>query len=175
MELLLGKLLVLLALLEPSLSANENSYDPARHRLYGRTQTGLSTNFGGSADKHRGGDSPCLRPARPIERSDWGIAHRSWKCGTLVRVCLVRTRACVVAPVIDKGPYGAVLDPDEEPLPGTKCMTRKSGKVWCIKKKKDWPGTWRGVADLSYAVGAALGHNGKERVRITRVRPRESI
>jgi hypothetical protein len=76
----------------------------------------------------------------------------------------------VIAPVIERGPYGAVLADDETPREDARCVPRKSGKVWCIKKNKDWPGTWRGVADLTFAVGAALGHNGKERVKITKVK-----
>jgi hypothetical protein len=35
-----------------------------------------------------------------------------------------------------------------------------------MKIKRNQPGQWRGILDLSPAVADALGHNGRERVRI---------
>lgn len=41
-----------------------------------------------------------------------GIAHRTLKCGTLVRVTDKRTGRSIVAPVVDRGPFiaGRIVD-----------------------------------------------------------------
>jgi len=35
-----------------------------------------------------------------------------------------------------------------------------------VKIHKSEPGDWRGILDLSPAVAEALGHNGRERIRV---------
>ena len=52
--------------------------------------------------------------------------------------------------VLDRGPFGAILPTGE----------------WGVKIHKDEPGAWRGILDLSPAVADALGHNGRERIRV---------
>jgi len=37
---------------------------------------------------------------------------------------------------------------------------------WGVKIHKNEPGDWRGILDLSPAVADALGHNGRERIRV---------
>jgi hypothetical protein len=52
--------------------------------------------------------------------------------------------------VLDRGPFGAILPTGE----------------WGVKIHKNEPGDWRGILDLSPAVADALGHNGRERIRV---------
>jgi hypothetical protein len=59
-----------------------------------------------------------------------------------------RTRRIVMATVIDRGPYGAVM-PD-----GT----------WGLKRTSKDPGRYRGCIDLTPAASRMLGHNGFELV-----------
>lgn len=47
---------------------------------------------------------------RAIEERDVLVAHPHIPCGTLVLVCVLRTGACVVAPVADRGPRRAMVD-----------------------------------------------------------------
>lgn len=101
-----------------------------------------------------GGKSPCL--GRRVTPSDWGIAHRTRPCGELVRVTNLRTGLVVVAPVIDRGPWGA-------------CRPGTSGKgcAWFVKRRSSEPGTWRGGADLTPTVAAALGVRSFDRVELS--------
>ncbi len=96
------------------------------------------------------GASPCLQ--RNVEPSDMIIAHRTLPCGTRVLVTLARTGKSIVATVGDRGPYGAV------------CGEKKR---WCLKRSELDPGVWRGQADLTPAVAAAIGHRGFETVLLT--------
>lgn len=128
---------------------------------------GIATNFGGSADKWRGGESPCI--GRRIERTDHGIAHRTLPCGAKVIVINPRTRRAVETVVLDRGPYGATLPHGIQPPDGQPCRRRrKSGRCWYVKKRASWPGQWRGLGDLTYALAEELGHNGYEPVVIIR-------
>ena len=52
--------------------------------------------------------------------------------------------------MLDRGPFGAIMPTGE----------------WGVKIHKDEPGDWRGILDLSPAVADALGHNGRERIRV---------
>lgn len=113
----------------------------------GEPEKCVASNFGGAADKHRGGKTPCLRPMRRVRIDDHGIAHRTLKCGTRVLVVNPRTGDYSVTRVIDHGPYGAVHE----------------GR-WLVKKKRRDPGRWRGCADLTRPVALELGHNGFEPV-----------
>ncbi len=101
-------------------------------------ETGKATRFADPGDKWRGGKSPCL--GRRIESTDWGIAHRRLPCGTLVRVTNRRTGLSVVAPVVTRGPYGALL----------------ADGTWHVKRRASDPGVWRGIVDLTPPVFAAL-------------------
>ena len=47
---------------------------------------------------------------RDLEERDVLVAHPHLPCGTVVVVCVVRTGACVVAPVADRGPRRAMVD-----------------------------------------------------------------
>ena len=120
---------------------------------------GIATVFGGRKDKWRGGRSWCLIPARPISRSHWGIAHRTWPCGTMVLICTVRTSKCVFAPVIDRGPYPI------ERCPGKKGRVLKRGR----RRRRGCRIQRAGVADLTFPVARAMWHNGKERVTLRRL------
>jgi len=76
------------------------------------------------------------------------IAHRSWPLGTPVAVCSTRTGRCVRSTVQDRGPFGACLA-------GSRTLRCKQ---WGLKIRKEDPGTWRGIADLSKCVWLKLGN-----------------
>lgn len=116
-----------------------------------RVERGKITRFADVGDRWRGGKSPCL--GRRVEHTDWGVAHRTLPCGTLVRVTNRRTGLTVVAPVITRGPYGATLDD------GT----------WVIKRRAADPGAWRGILDATPPVFHALAARSFDRVAVETV------
>jgi hypothetical protein len=97
------------------------------------------------------------------------IAHRKWwkwGCGRSVRVCSLDTNRCVVAPIMDGGPYGMIT--------GSLRNAKKEGR-WKVQPKADRlasrspPPGWRfrGIADLSYGLWLKLGKpKGLSRVRL---------
>ena len=122
----------------------------------------MATWFGGSRDKYRGGRSKCLRPMRPIRKTDWG------RCGDLYQICLPRTGRCIIVPRIDAGPYWARCPADYE---HPRVKVSKTGRKYVVKKRRShhprcW---WTRHVDMTYPVMKALGHKGRERVRIRRV------
>jgi len=116
-------------------------------------QVCLSTQFGHIGDGY-GGRTPTVLNNRPVSKTDMGIAHRTWKMGSWVRVKNLRTGKTALAQVIDRGPYGKT---DAE---GNWFNSRKPGN-------RDRVGKYRGCADLTPALAKAIGHNGKELVKIT--------
>lgn len=102
--------------------------------------------FAHAGDRWAGGPSKCL--GRKVRPGDWGVAHRTLPCGSLVLLSLPRTGKIVVAPVVDAGPYGALLND------GT----------WVLKLRRSDPGRYRGCLDLTPPVSAALSHGGFEPV-----------
>ena len=76
---------------------------------------------------------------KPFKPGDISIASRHIPLGTFVLLEHVGTGNRVWAEVTDRGPYGAM-----------------HGGEWVLKIKKSDPGTWRGVADLSYGAAMAL-------------------
>lgn len=108
---------------------------------------GRATRFAYPGDKWAGGDARCL--GRPVRQDEPGIAHRTLPCGTLVRIRNHRTGCVTIAPVVDRGPYGAMHD----------------GR-WVIKRRASDPGVWRGVVDLTPATFAALGAKSFDRVTL---------
>lgn len=111
------------------------------------TFSGKVTRFGYAGDRHAGGAARCL--GRPVAPGEPGIAHRTLPCGTLVRIRNHRTGCVTVAPVVDRGPYGAMHD-----------------GAWVLKRRASDPGVWRGVADLTPATFAALGAKSFDRVTV---------
>lgn len=111
------------------------------------TFTGKATRFADPGDRWAGGNARCL--GRPVRAGEPGLAHRSLPCGTLVRIRNHRTGCVTVAPVVDRGPFGAMHD----------------GR-WVIKRRASDPGVWRGVADLTPATFAALGAESFDRVTL---------
>jgi hypothetical protein len=61
-----------------------------------------------------------------------------------------RTGRFALCEVLDRGPFGAIMPTGQ----------------WGVKIHRDEPGDWRGILDLSPAVADALGHNGRERIRV---------
>ena len=110
----------------------------------------LSTQFGHPGDGY-GGRTPTIYYQRPVSKDDIGIAHRRFPIGSLVKVTNVRTGKSAKARVIDRGPYGK-LD--------------SRGRWFNGQKHKDREGIYRGCADLTPRLARAIGHNGKEIVRI---------
>lgn len=126
----------------------------------------VSTIFGTKGDKWAGGGALYL--GRPVDpQRDIGIAHRTLPVGSLVVLQNpLKPDKWVVATVVDRGPYGALLAPDEEPAESQTCRTRRDGKVWCVKKKRERPGKWRGCVDTTPKAAKLLEHNGFQRIRL---------
>lgn len=107
---------------------------------------GRATRFGDPGDRWAGRHLSCthekLKPGQMV------CAHRNLPCGTVLVLHNPRTRRLAACEVLDRGPFGAILPTGE----------------WGIKIKRDEPGTWRGILDLSPAVADALAHNGFEKV-----------
>jgi hypothetical protein len=118
-----------------------------------RSETCLSTEFGFPGDKY-GGRTDTVLWKRPVRPGDMGIAHRRWPMGSWVVVENLRTGLSVIAQVADRGPYGK-LDP--------------KGAWFNGARDRDRVGEWRGCADLMPDVVDAIDHNGKDRVKLTRL------
>lgn len=123
---------------------------PAAVTAPGPVRYGIASVFAHRGDALVGGVSRCL--GRVPNATDWGLATRTGECGDLYVVTNLRTGLSVVAPRIDAGPYGALVD-----------------GVWTIKKNRRDPGTWRGIADLTPAVAAAIGSDGWERIQLEKL------
>lgn len=120
-------------------------------------ERGIASMFRPGKGGHNGGDVACLwrlpRRKRRISHKLRFVAHRRWRCGTVVLLHLPRTGRSTYAVVLDKGPYGA----------------RDTDGKWVLKMRRSDPGRWRGVVDLSPGAAEALGHDGWDRVQMTRV------
>jgi hypothetical protein len=116
-----------------------------------KAKTGLATMYGLKRDKKWGGGFLACAPDYRVQTLPTMnvCAHRTYRCGTIMAVENVRTKKRTLCRVLDRGPYGALLED------GT----------WVLKIRAHEPGTWRGIADLTPSVAAAIGHNGFERVR----------
>lgn len=78
-----------------------------------------------------------------------GVAHRTLPCGTRIGVCLARTRTCIPAYVVDRGPWGT--------------LNRKG--EWHQRTGRLLPGEhYRGELDLLPGVFTPLGLVGIEKV-----------
>jgi len=108
---------------------------------------GIASRYGDPGDVLGSGAMSCTK--KSPDNFVMGCAHRVLPCGTLLLLENPRTRMMTFCRVLDRGPYGALLN----------------GK-WVIKIRWSDPGTWRGVLDLTPAVSDALGHNGFEKVRM---------
>ncbi len=115
--------------------------------LSGTPESCIATQFGQPGDKWAGGNALLLK--RPVSSVDLGIAHRTRPLGSFVVVQNVATSQIAVGRVIDRGPYGADLEGS-----------------WVLKRHRSEPGKWRGCVDLTPALGQAIGHNGREPVRL---------
>lgn len=127
-----------------------------------KARQGLATTYGTVKDtKWGGGHMACAPDYRIRDVPTMHVcAHRTYRCGTILAVENVRTRQRTLCRVLDRGPYGAKLED------GT----------WAVKIKASDPGVWRGVADLTPATSAAIGHNGFEQVKIWPVYiPKETL
>lgn len=116
-----------------------------------KTMVCLATQFGHPGDGH-GGRTPTILTKKPVTPSDIGIAHRTWPIGSVVLVANIRTNKSVLAVVIDRGPYGK-LD--------------AQGRWFNARKERSREGAYRGCADLTPRLAKLIGHNRKERVRLT--------
>lgn len=122
-----------------------------------------SSIFGSPHDRWAGGKALYL--GRKVNKHDVGVAHRSLPLGSGVIVCNPRkANRCVYATVIDRGPYGALATEDELTKAGHACRLRPMGKCWYVKKKRSWPGRWRGCLDLTPKAARLIGHNGFQKV-----------
>jgi hypothetical protein len=109
---------------------------------------GVATRYGDPGDRLGSQRLSCTH--RKLEPGQLVCAHRTLPCGTVVMLQNPRTGRFAVCEVLDRGPFGAILPSGD----------------WGVKIHASEPGAWRGLVDLSPAVAQALGHNGRERVRI---------
>jgi hypothetical protein len=109
---------------------------------------GLATRFGDPGDRLTGKHLSCTH--QHIQPGQLVCAHRTLPCGTPLILENPRNGRFATCQVLDRGPFGAILP---------------SGS-WGMKIKRTQPGEWRGILDLAPAVADALGHNGRERIRI---------
>jgi hypothetical protein len=114
-------------------------------------RTGIASVYGYKGDEKWGGSRlACAQGYRVQTLPTMNVcAHRTHRCGTILAVENVRTGRRTLCRVLDRGPYGALLEDGS----------------WVVKVKKSDPGTWRGITDLTPAVAAAIGHNGFEKVK----------
>lgn len=159
--------------------------------------TGLATQYGHKGDKWAGSKFACYFKDGKVQRrytkgasikkmdsKVFGVAHRYWPCGTMVKVCRMRKtggkRPCIVAPVVDRGPYWVVP---------ASCMPGKIASHSCWKRGRSSKGrtikeaarrgyipseNWKfaNIVDLLPPVSQAINLNGKEAVTIQRCRRR---
>jgi hypothetical protein len=145
----------LLALLLIVAAADQNAIE-----TIGRRQRGIASVYYNGKDGHlSGGGLACLwghPKGQHVDPKLRFIAHRTLRCGTVVRITSIRTKKSTLAAVADRGPFGAMHE----------------GR-WRIKIKSSEPGAWRGIADLSPGTAAAIDHNGFEIVELQVVRLKE--
>lgn len=118
-----------------------------------RSQKCKATVFGTPGDKHMGTMTACKgRGETPylFDPDIVGIAHRNLPCGKKLIVVLPRTRRWALAEVVDRGPYGAIMDD------GT----------WGKKIRSSDEGKWRGCVDMTPSLSEALDHDGWDDVEI---------
>jgi len=109
---------------------------------------GLATRFGDPGDHLTGKHLSCTH--EHIQPGQLVCAHRTLPCGTTLILENPRTGRFALCEVLDRGPFGAIMPTGQ----------------WGVKIHKNEPGDWRGILDLSPAVAQALGHNGRERIRV---------
>lgn len=117
-----------------------------------KAQSGIATMYGTPNDRKWGaGHLACAPDYRVQDLPEMHVcAHRTYPCGTILVVENPRTGLRTLCRVLDRGPYGALLED------GT----------WTVKIKHADPGTWRGIADMTPAVAQAIGHTGYGRVKV---------
>ncbi|MCP4448260.1 MAG: hypothetical protein GY811_23415 [Myxococcales bacterium] len=116
-----------------------------------------STIFGQPGDGY-GGRTPTVLYGRSVSPADMGIAHRTWPMGSRIRITNLRTKKSATGVVLDRGPYGK-LD--------------ASGDWFNSRRERSRVGKFRGCADLTPALAEAIGHDGKDKVKIERLKGEE--
>lgn len=141
--------------------AHASPWTQSQATQYGSKTFGDPLVRGTTYDKQAGDVFACT-PRGRIERMDplrWGVAHRSLPCGTVVEIC--KGRFCVVAPVVDRGPYHAT--PENCPGRLQRCWARGRTMIRLV------PG-WRYANDLDLlprvAFAIRLGGKGLVRWRV---------
>ena len=143
-----------------------------------RKQKCIGTIFGGPNDKWAGEKYRCIGVSTKT-KGVRGVAHRWLPCGTEVTITNKKTGLTTTAPVIDRGPYGALLPKGTKRCPriyGTKypkswCKKRSNGRFWVVKPKRSDPGEWQGCLDMTNVVADDIDHDGWEVVNIQYVLP----
>ena len=97
------------------------------------------------------------------------MAHRWLPCDTEVTITNRRTGLTTTAPVIDHGPYGAILPKGAKCPPQAKgrCVERENGRLWYVKLRNSWPGEYQGCLDITRRVAEEIDHDGFDMVDIT--------
>jgi len=137
---------------------------------------GVASRFGDVGDKWIGGTLAC-QPDDRVSLDEHQCAHRKYPCGTILVIENARSGDRSWCEVVDRGPYGAHVFLDGEPV-----LTETGEKAWYVKNTRDedppeelcpmggCKGRWRGILDTSPAVNDDLNHNGLEKVRVYRIR-----
>jgi len=122
---------------------------------------GIASTYGRPKDSNGGGSLlACAPDYRVQSMPEMNVcASRTYTCGTILAVEHVKTKKRTLCRVLDRGPYGACTHPDFKK--GKKCPKG----YWVVKIKASDPGVWRGDADLTPSVAAAIGLSGLQWVK----------
>jgi len=126
-----------------------------------------STIFGFKGDEY-GGRSPTVLTGKPVTDADVGIAHRTWRMGTRVKIKNLRTGLVATGIVLDRGPYGMV---DENGWFNSMLeKDRAKARILKVGRRK----AYRGCADITPSFAKKLGHIGRDKIKLWR-KPRKRL
>lgn len=128
-----------------------------------RTITCSATSFGQHGDKH-GGRTSTLLYKRPVGPKDFGIAHRTWKLGSRIRITNLKNGKSAVGVVLDRGTYG--MRDAKGWFNSKRKKNRRRAKKLLLEKGE---AAYCGCADITYPLADAIGHKGRGKVKITRL------
>lgn len=139
-------------------------------------ETVLATGFAHKGDDLAGDVFICLRQGKgwkAIDDKTPGIAHRTRRCGSLVRITNRRTGRSVLARVVDRGPYRLGQIDCAEDAVDARGFRHASQDCWVRgrnatrrerRSRPDAGWVYLNGADLTPPTRRAIGHNGKETV-----------
>lgn len=114
-------------------------------------EIGIGSQYGQAGDIYAEQALACS-PKKHVDNQMHVCAHRYLPCGTVLIIQTVRTNRTTWCTIMDRGPYGAIIESDGQ-------------KRWGLKIKYTDPGRWRGILDMTPAVAADMHHRGFEMIR----------